>query len=56
MNNFADRMKKIMKLLQNEIIYVQYKSYKNDTNKKQSSVYNYKISNKIYLNKQNIKT
>ena len=54
MNNFADRMKKIMKLLQNKMIYVQVLQEWHE-NKEWLSVYNYKINNKIYLNEWNIK-
>ena len=54
-NNFADKMKKIMKLLWNEMIYAQILQEWH-VNKKQSFMYNYKIDDKIYLNKQNIRT
>ena len=54
-NNFADSMKKIMKLLQNKIIYAQVLQEWH-VNKEWLLIYNYKIDDKIYLNEWNIKT
>jgi transposase InsO family protein len=54
-NNFADRMKKITELLQNEMIYAQALQEWH-ANKGRSPAYNYKVGDKVYLNGRNIKT
>ena len=53
-NNFADRMKKITELLQNEMIYAQVLQEWH-ANKEWLFAYDYKVDDKVYLNEQNIK-
>src|SRR5438046_5816542 len=55
MNNFADQINKMINLLQSKMLYTQaLQEY--HTNKRQTSAYDFKPDDKVYLSTQNLKT